>query len=356
MKVLLLGEYSGFHKNLSEGLLELGVDVVTASAGDAWKKIPADINWGSNKAGFLGKLERLFKATTSYKKFAGYDVVQLASPVIFPTQLGINEKFIRFIIDNSNKSFLLGAGGATVNTAIAEFLKNKYKYPQHYQEVIKRVHSEWSLTPKGRSYNEYLLDVIDGYIPIMYEYAQGYRNINYRKQKKTIPIPINTNKIIYRDNVFQGKVVFCHGVTRAAEKGSHLIQNAMEKLKRKYPNDVEIHVVGNLPLAEYLEITERANVIIDQTYSVSYGMNSVYNLALGKVCVGGGETECLNEFGIKGSPLIPIAPNVDDIYVKLENILATKHLISELGFKSRLYAEDVHSHVKIANMYLKAWQ
>ncbi|PKH62383.1 glycosyltransferase [Shewanella sp. Choline-02u-19] len=355
MKVLLLGEYSGFHKNLSEGLLEIGVDVVTASGGDGWKQIPSDINWGSAKKGLGGKIERLYNVSKVYRQFEGYDAVQLVSPVILPTKLGINKSFLKFITENNSKTFLLGAGGSTENTAIAQFLKERFKYPQHYQEVIKRVKSEWSLSTSGRSFNDYLLDVIDGYIPIMYEYAQGYRDINYQKQKKTIPIPMNINKVMYRDNICHGKVVFCHGVTRAAEKGSHLIKDAMEKLKRKYPNDVEIHIVGNLPLAEYLKVTARANVIIDQTYSVSYGMNSVYNLALGKVCVGGGETECLNEFGLEDSPLIPIDANVDDIFKTLERILANKHLITDIGYKSRQYAEDVHSHVIVANQFLKTW-
>ena len=34
MKILLLGEYSGLHLNLRDGLRELGHDVVLASAGD----------------------------------------------------------------------------------------------------------------------------------------------------------------------------------------------------------------------------------------------------------------------------------------------------------------------------------
>lgn len=38
MRILLLGEFSAFHKNLKEGLVALGHEVVLASHGDGWKK------------------------------------------------------------------------------------------------------------------------------------------------------------------------------------------------------------------------------------------------------------------------------------------------------------------------------
>lgn len=40
MKVLLLGEYSGFYYNLKRGLQELGVEVDLFANGDGWKQIP----------------------------------------------------------------------------------------------------------------------------------------------------------------------------------------------------------------------------------------------------------------------------------------------------------------------------
>ena len=39
MRILLLGEYSGVHYNLSVGLKALGHDVTLASGGDYWKAI-----------------------------------------------------------------------------------------------------------------------------------------------------------------------------------------------------------------------------------------------------------------------------------------------------------------------------
>ncbi len=44
MRILLLGEYSGVHCTLAEGLRTLGHDVVVASNGDFWKDYPRDID------------------------------------------------------------------------------------------------------------------------------------------------------------------------------------------------------------------------------------------------------------------------------------------------------------------------
>ncbi|MEC6897861.1 glycosyltransferase [Photobacterium piscicola] len=356
MKILLLGEFSAFHKNLSEGLIEVGVNVVTASNGDNWKKIDSNISWGSNFSGKLGQMEKLYKISREYKKFEGYDVVQLISPIIFPKQFNINEILINRIKENNKSLFLLGAGGATENVIITRFLKNKFKYPQLYKEIIKNKDSEWSLSVEGLKYNKKLHEMINGYIPIMYEYAQGYRDESFEKLKKTIPIPININKIKYRENNPKKKVVFFHGVTREGEKGTPLIRDAMLRLKEKYPRDVEINIVGNLPLSEYLDVTSRSNIIIDQAYSCSYGMNTAYNLALGKVCIGGGEPECLSEFGIDDSPLIPINANSDDIYNKMLSILERKKEIQDISYLSRQYAEKNHSHIDVAKKFLKAWE
>ena len=37
MKILLMGEFSGFYLNLKQGLQELGAEVTLAANGDGWK-------------------------------------------------------------------------------------------------------------------------------------------------------------------------------------------------------------------------------------------------------------------------------------------------------------------------------
>lgn len=80
MRILLLGEFSALHKNLRDGLRELGHEAVVASVGDGWKRIPADIDLGSQATGWRGRLERIARPVWSLPKLTGYDVVQIINP------------------------------------------------------------------------------------------------------------------------------------------------------------------------------------------------------------------------------------------------------------------------------------
>lgn len=353
MKILLVGEFSALHRNLKEGLVELGHDVSIASSGDGWKSIEGDINLGSNKPGLIGKLDKTIAQLRALLKFRRYDVVQFVAPVVFPKAFGVNKFIVKQILKNNQKVFLVGAG---CNDSItADFFENKYKYPQFYKQIKKYNSIMWCQTVEGRKYNSWLLNHINGFIPIMYEYSQGYRDAKYPKLCPTIPIPMNIEKIKYSYNPIEGKLVIFHGLNRENVKGTPLIKEAMERLSANYPDEVECVIDGKMPLETYLQFLNRVHVVIDQAYSVSVGVNGVYNLAMGKVVIGGGEQEFLQEHRLEKSPLISIKPSVDDIYNQLVRLLKKKDEILEMGKASREFAEQVHDYKKIAQQYVDVW-
>ena len=355
MKILLLGEFSSFHKNLKDGLIALNHDVTIASAGDGWKELTGDINLGSNRTGFKGNLEKIIKLFKYYNYFKDYDVVQFIKPCPFVRVLGINRLIVSKLIKNNKKVFLVGAGATDENSVIADFFETKFKYPQLYQEIKKNQPLLWSQTPKGRNYNDWLLKSINGYIPIMYEYAQGYRNISCSKLCSTVPIPINVDKIVYEKNIVGKKIIFFHGLIRESVKGTPLIRRAMKRLENNYPSEVICIIDGKMPLDKYLELLKKVNVVVDQTYFSSNAMNALYSLALGKVVLGGGEPESLKEFELKESPVIPIKPNVDDIYRELETLVKSRAKITEIGEESRKFVENNHDYKIIAQRYVELW-
>ena len=356
MKILLLGEFSGLHKNLKEGLVELGHNVTTVSYGDGWKNIESDINFGSSKKGLSGKVEKIFKMLKVIPKLKNYDVVQIIAPILFPRSLVLNRLIFNFVFAHNIKVFLVGAGSTPNVSATADFLETKFKYPQLYNAMKKSSPLMWGQTKKGRKYNDWILDKVHGLIPITYEYAQGYRDINYSKLCQTIPAPININKIQYEDNIVGKKLIIFHGLNREEIKGTPIIRVAMEKLQREYPCEVQCIIDGKMPLEVYLKFLKRVNVVIDQAYTASVGINAVYSLALGKVVLGGGEQEFLQEFNLESSPLIPIKPTVEDIYNQLEQILKRKNEILEMGKASRRFVEQLYDYRKVAQLYIDAWQ
>lgn len=352
MKVLLLGEYSGLHDNLKDGLLELGHDVLLASSGDGWKNIKSDLTFGYNGQRLIDKFSRIMAHFANLRSYIGYDVVQLISPVIF--NIHISPLLLEIILKSkgNKKTFLLASGcdGIYFNNV------SKLAYsPCHDCQQYDLSHHKclWG----GKRYkklNHKVVSTVDGIIPIMYDYALGYRN--FINVKDTIPIPINTNKFKYKENVSRPKLSILHGINREGFKGTKIIVKALEIIKNRYPNDVEITINGKMNLSKYLETVERVNIVVDQCFSYSYGLNALYSMALGKVVLSGCEKECLNEFKIRDCPIINIEPSVDDIVNKIEGILNNRKSVSEIGFESRKFVEEFHNHVGIAQKYVDTWE
>lgn len=355
MRILLLGEFSSLHFNLKHGLQTLGHEVILASSGDGWKRIPNDIDLGTERKGLRGKFFKILKIVKALPKFKGFDIVQIIQPKVFSNSVILNYLVIKFILFFNKKLFLVGAGGATNNSYIADYLQYKHPYKDYYSAIAGDSSILWSQTLVGRKYNKWLNRVISGYIPIMYEYAEGYRQVAYSKLCNTIPIPIDVESVEYGENVFDGKVVFFHGLNNEKQKGTYLIRKAMENLKARFPDLVEVIVEGNMPLSDYMHLLRRVNVVVDQAYSISYGVNALYSMAMGKIVIGGGESECLEEFGLSNSPIIPVKPSVSDIENKLLYVLENRSKIQGLGLESRRYVLRNHSSVIVAEKYIQNW-
>lgn len=351
MKILLIGEYSGLHNHLKKGLERLGNEVIIWADADGFKSFPSDIRIIKESKSKIIKGLNIFWCSINMKH---YDIVQMINYHPFPRQFQLNKNIIRYLLLRNKKLFIVGAGGSGSNTILANYFKYDYKYRDIY--LFDSMEGElWSLSSVGKKYNEWINSRIHGYIPIMFEYAEPYRRINYNKLNQTIPLPIDTETVHYSDNIVSNKIKFFYGLNRQ-DKGTDLIVPAMERLKENYPDEVEIVVDGKMPIDQYLKLLETVNVVIDQAYSVSYGMNALYAMAKGRVVVGGGEEECLQEFGLTECPIVPINPDVDDIYNKLVMVLERKDEILEWGRRSREFVETHHDAVKIAAQYLEVWE
>ncbi|WP_133013464.1 glycosyltransferase [Marinomonas flavescens] len=352
MKILLLGEYSAFHKNLKEGLVELGYDAVVAAHGDGFKKVPCDISFTSSLPSLFGKLSSRLTPLCKLDQLTGYDVVQLINPFAFGRGYFFERFFLQKIIDGNEKFFLSGAGDdaffwkygrkALEYGPFDDFLKYDLNSDRFYME-----------TDKAFDFNKRMLEKSNGLIPIMYEYEKSYEG--QPKRLNTIPIPMNMDKIVYEDNKLGKKLVVFHGLNRYGFKGTRHVEEAFEYLGNKYPNDLELVIDGKMPLNEYLQLMRRTNVVIDQMNSYSLGVNGIYALAMGKVVLGGVEPESLISLGVESSPVINLKPNAQSIIQQVENLLERKNEIQKLGYESRQFAENVHGHIKVAQQYIETW-
>lgn len=352
MKILLLGDYSALYKNLKEGLVELGHDAVVASYGDGWKNIPRDIDLGSGGGGFLGKIKRKLNPIVNVKKLVDYDVVQYINAFYFYHPMLPNKQFIRFLQTRNNKFFLSAAGDDSY------FWRNgrsrlRYSPFEDFLKYDLKASDFYMSSDKSYYFNKWLASSVNGIIPIMHEYEVSYRD--HAKLKRTIPIPINLERVSYSDNVVGRRLVVFHGLNRYGFKGTRHVEKAFKLLADKYPNDLELVIDGGMPLDEYLQFMRRVNVVIDQTNSYSLGVNGVYAMAMGKVVLGGAEPESLISLGVSDTPVINILPDYKDIISKIEFLLENRSKITCFGYESRLFAEQTHGHIEVASKYLETW-
>ena len=166
----------------------------------------------------------------------------------------------------------------------------------------------------------------------------------------SIPLPFDTDKTECVNDV-KGKVKIMHGITRVHEKGSVYIITAMNMLKEKYPEKVELLFAKHLTLTQYLLFMREANILVDQCYGSGYGMNAIEALSMGKVVLSGNATENQKEMKNDTIPIINITPNVGQIYTALESLILNPDKIKELSERSRQYAEEVHNCSRVAQKY-----
>lgn len=349
-KILLLGEYSGLHKNLKEGLLELGHEVIIASDGDHQIRINSDVDLSLQSKNRITKLFELKKKLTCFK---GFDVVQFINPYISHK---VGAFFYDSMFKNNKKVFCLCAGD---DVEVIKFLLSEmnHKYTPYDELLMNNRVRKLDYTSMLDVYlHNKFMNKVSGIIPVMWEYAESYRKSKFlNKLNTTITFPINTNKIKYKNNKLRNKLVFYHASRRKKYKGSDVISEAMESFQCKYPNEVEMINAEFLPLNEYLDVISRTNVVVDQCRSHSYGMNAVYSLAMGKIVMSGSEPEALSELGITECPIFNITPNVNQIINQFEKILENRHRIEEMGMDSRTYVEKTHNYIDIAQKYSESW-
>lgn len=110
MKILLLGEYSNVHHTLAQGLRHLGHEVVVASDGDGWKNYPRDIDLRRNVPSKTDSLRFIGRLLRNFRKFKGYDIVQIINPVFIPLKAERILPFYKYL-RRHNGRIVMGAMG-----------------------------------------------------------------------------------------------------------------------------------------------------------------------------------------------------------------------------------------------------
>lgn len=352
MKILLLGEFSGFHTTLRDGLLALGHDATVVASGDGTKAIPVDWNIGTSTTGRAGTLVRIGKALNFAATAPDADVLQVINPHIFPLGLGLNSTLLRRLRRKMPKMFLSGCGDDAlfVQKGIRKLRYNPIDDALKYDLGLDR----HPLSSEGElAWNEEMAEMVDGVIPVMHEYELSYSGC--RTLRGSIPLPVNLDKVTALPNRSGDRLVVMHGAGRFGFKGTRHVLEAFRILEERHPDRFEFMHLSNLPLAEYLALMARVNVVVDQTNGYSCGMNALFAMAMGKIVLGGAEPESLGIYGGENTPVLNILPDANSIVAQLEAVLAARSHLSEMGAKSRAFVEKHHDFRAVAARYIEEW-
>ncbi len=355
MKILLLGDYSAVHKNLKEGLLELGHNVKLASDGDWEKRIPGrdfplTVDKGGNR--FTRKYYQEIQPLLN-RQLYGYDIVQAISANLFDWKNRL--QIYRKIISRNEQFFCILPGDDYY--VYRAWKAGKFRYSSF--DDNKEWADSWIGDSVAHKRNEevydYVLSRAEGLIPVNpYELEIPYAGM--KNLRRYIPFPINTQQIAYQPNtVKNGKIVIYHSTTRPKYKGSSYIEEAMRYIQKKYTDDVECIIRDMVPYTEWLDIMSRANIIVDQCKSYSYGMTAALSMAKGKIVLSGLEPETLSSIATPGCPVLNIKPDTAQIVDTLEKLISQRKDIEEMGYRGRLFVEKEHDYIKVAQMYIEEW-
>jgi len=376
MKILLVGEYSRLHNSLKEGLTALGHEVTLVGTGDYFKNFPADIRLKRKFDQGLSRkikiaLYRLFGldiTTISLKNqffkhqtlLKDFDVVQLINESPLGMQPRQEMEVIDFLKNHNKKLFLLSCGTDYVSVKFAYEKKFRYSIltPLFEGKVDEKAFSHILkyLKPEFKKLHHFVFKNIEGVLASDMDYHLPL--LDHPKYLGFIPNPVNTDKLLYIKNPFQNKIVIFHGINRGNfyKKGNDFFEKALEIIKDKYSEKVEITMVENLPYSEYIKLYDRAHILLDQVYAYDQGYNALEAMAKGKVVFTGAEKEFLKHYQLQEDEVcINALPDVDAVVEKLSWLIKNPEEISRIGKNAREFIEREHHYVKVAEKYLNTW-
>lgn len=363
MKILLIGDFSGLHWTLAQGLRILGHEVCVASDGNGWKNFPRDISITRKDNSVIQGIFCLMRVLKNLHRFRGYDVVQIINPYFLRLRSERTLPVYRFL-RRYNKKVFMGAFGTDhyYVKACMETATFRYSDFKVGDRILKTKANEADLyenlqggTVKA---NKEIAETCNGIIACLWEYHAAYAPY-FSEKLAFIPLPINMSNITSRIRVKPDKINFFVGIqsARCELKGINIMYNVLKEVQRKYPDLCYITEAVDIPYAKYQLLMDDADVLLDQLYSYTPSMNSLLAMAKGIIVVGGGEKEnyeIINEKELR--PIINVYPSEEDIFQKLELIILNKEQIPELSAQSIEYVRKHHDYIKVARQYVDFWE
>ncbi|MGB3592045.1 MAG: glycosyltransferase [Nonlabens sp.] len=378
MRILLVGEYSGFHNSLKHGLQALGHEVTLLAGGDGFKNYPVDVFVGSDffdRGTWRKRIQMgIFKITgvdlrdsllwfrfrESVTRQKNYDIIQFINSNPFNCQPATEWKFINSLLENKGTAYLVACGddfeysrylvhehegysildavnssGGNKNVLLGTFKYLRQGYKTNYQKLVKRV---------------------EKVIPSNTDYAMALQH--QPKANPIIKAPAVLDKFELTQNTDLNIIEIFLGINNSNfwKKGINFFLDALEIVKEKYGDRVKITIARDLPYQEYIRLYDNCHILLDQVLCYDQGYNALEAMLKGKVVFAGGGEEYLKYHNLKKVPVVDAIPDVADLVSKLSYLIEHPNRILELGKQARQHVIEHHDSIKIAQQFVEVYQ
>lgn len=377
MRVLLVGEYSLLHNSLKEGLLELGHEVVLIGNKDGFRKYPLDYNYEPKYLNFkiltiprkiiyrlfkfdFAGLETGFRFFLFLPKLQNFDVVQFINEASVKTTSGFELYLMKKLCSANKKAFMLSTGidYSTLRYYIENPSKKSILQPYFTNpKEDKEFKAFYAYLSKSHSkIHDFIKEKFNGIIATDFDYVEA--NSKNPKYSGFIPCPVNTKKLISKELVIAEKIIIFLGISKWSyhQKGILFFEKALDIIQKKYSDKVEIIIANTIPYPVYIELYNKAHILLDQAYSCDQGYNALEAMAKGKVVFTGAESEFMEYYKISERVCINALPDVDYLVDELSFLIENPTEITAIGKRARAFIEKEHDYIKVAKQYLDFWK
>lgn len=364
-KILLLGDYSNFHRTLATGLRRRGCDVTVMSDGSTFMECERDIDISRHdgKIGGLALAARLMWPL--HRHMRGYDIVALRDPNFLELRPQRTGFFFRRLLRENRSVFLTALTTDVPFLDMLEAEDSPIKYsewfidgrPNRLYLQDKAQWEGWHL-PEMISHNNLIYRNIDGAVSALYEYHMSLRRVLSPGAYAYGGIPIDLSKYPLIDPGIPKKVRLFIGRDRRRKliKGSDIMEQACRNVVARHPDRAELVVVENVSRKIFFETMFSCHVALDQIYSYTPATTALEAMAAGLTAISGAEPEYYDFIGERHNfPIVNASPALEPLEKSIEEIVLHPEELRSRGLRSREFVEK-HNHVDVvAGRFLDFW-
>lgn len=363
MKILFIGDYSNLHACLAKRLRSLGHSVTVISDRCGHMQTDADI-FLRREQGVKGSMSYLLRIFSLLPQLKGYDVVQLINSNFLSLRPGKIKYFFDRLKSQNGRIFLTLAGDdyffvkACADASLFRF--SEYMIGENPSEMTKRCPQRmlgW-ISDVNRIWSSYLYERIDGAMSVLPEYDMAARPIISDKLHFT-NLPIDLDSLPFSPICQSDKVKILVGIRSGMEiqKGTLSLHKIAREIERELSSLVEVKMVRDLSLSDYINELKGADIVLDQLYSYSPATNALQTMALGRVSGSGAQPEYYEYIGNPDiKPVFCLDPLSGDIKDRLMKLVKDREEMARMSEEGRMLVET-HNDVKaVVDKFLKIWQ